>query len=119
MNNTINSLEGNCVAYVRGSKAAYEQQARTIEEWRIPHDRLRGCGHYYDSGSGVDVGSHSGLQRLVAEVTKSGSDIAFVVITSLDRLGRQLNDVLSLVTALERRGVQILIADSPVSLGTK
>jgi len=107
MNPTPTGLE---LGYARVSTTQQhlDRQLDALSKAGIPNDRL-----YVDKKSGATV-DRDGLNQLLAYV-RSGDT---VVVCTLDRLGRNLREVLNLVHDLNERGVNVRSIADPLPINT-
>ncbi|QRP49062.1 recombinase family protein [Amycolatopsis sp. FDAARGOS 1241] len=95
-------------ARVSTTKQSLERQRAALNEAGIPDERL-----YVDKRSGATV-DRPGL----AELLKYARDGDTIVVHTLDRLGRNLREVLNLVHDLAEKGIGVRSLADPLPINT-
>ncbi|MFG6202426.1 recombinase family protein [Nonomuraea sp. JJY05] len=95
-------------ARVSTTKQSLERQLDALTAQGIPDERI-----FVDKKTGASV-EREGLQRLLA-YARSGD---VIVLHTLDRLGRNLREVLNLVHELAERGIGVRTLADPLPINT-
>lgn len=92
-----------------------ENQVNACSSWiadRFPHWELAQGAIFTDAGvPGLRSAGRQGLESLLEKVQQNPKPFTCVVMTSTDRLGRNLRDVLPIIDMLHHRGVSLCFVD--------
>jgi DNA invertase Pin-like site-specific DNA recombinase len=89
------------------ARVSTHQQSLDLQVKRLSREGVREDRLFTDKASGKNTDERAGLQRLIARA-ESGDEI---LITKMDRLGRNTVDMVSLVESFSARGVVVRFLD--------
>lgn len=93
------------------ARVSTHQQSLELQVKRLLAEGVREDRLFTDKASGKEADEREGLQRLIARA-ESGDT---VLVTKMDRLGRNTLDMVSLVEEFSGRGVVVLFLDEHLS----